>query len=121
MNVALAPFIVEGLLIIVAALFGFLLGRKGKPYGKGKLVVHLFFFAWLAVGMTFILQGALKQRTPATLLVLVMAICLVAQLLAGIGMLASRSVGKRLPMAHKIGASVMLLADVCALIITAVR
>jgi hypothetical protein len=43
MNPALAPFVVEGLLIIVAAVFGFLVGKKGKPYGIVKLVVPLFF------------------------------------------------------------------------------
>jgi hypothetical protein len=43
MSIALAPFIVEGILILASAVFGFLLGRTGKPYGKVKLIFHIFF------------------------------------------------------------------------------
>jgi hypothetical protein len=121
MNVALAPFIVEGFLIIVAAVFGFLNGKKSKPYGKVKLVLHLFFFAWFTMGMVFILMGTLKMMTVVAIPVFVMAVCLLVQIFAGIRMLALKEVGKHLPLVHKISATVMLLADVCALIITAIK
>jgi hypothetical protein len=60
MSPAQLPFLVEGILILVAMTFGILLSRKGKPYGKVQLVVHLFFFVWFATGFGFILYGLSK-------------------------------------------------------------
>jgi len=121
MNAVLAPFIVEGLLIIVAAIFGFLTGKQGKPYGKVKLVLHLFFFAWFTLGMVFILRGTLNELTLVSIPFFVMVACLLVQLFVGIRMLISKEVGKRLPAIHKIAAAGLFLADACALIITAIR
>ena len=42
MNTTQLPFLVEGILIVTAGIFGALLGSAGKPYGKVKLVIHLF-------------------------------------------------------------------------------
>ena len=121
MNVALAPFIVEGILILAAATLGFIMGRAGRPYGKVKLAFHLFFFAWLSVGYYFISAGMFSAMSPLLIPILVMGLGLAVQLVAGISMLARREAGTALPTVHKISASVMLLADVAALVITALR
>jgi hypothetical protein len=121
MNVALAPFIVEGLIIIAGAIFGFLLGKKGKPYGKAKLIFHLFFFLWFSVGYYFIFAGTIKAPSSAFVPVIVMGMALVCQLIVGIMMLAGAAVGKTLPTIHKVSASLMLLADICGLILVAVQ
>jgi hypothetical protein len=121
MNVALAPFIVEGALIVVAAIFGYLIGRKGKPYGKVKLVAHLFFFAWFSTGMAYILMGTLKEMSLVAIPVFAMAACLIAQLIVGIRMLTAKETGARLPLVHKSSAAAMLVADLVALVITALK
>jgi hypothetical protein len=121
MNVALAPFIVEGVLIIVCAVFGILLGRVGRPYGKIKLVIHLFFFVWLTIGFVFIFAGVAKETSPLLIPVTLMGLAILTQLFAGIKMLASKEAGKTIPTIHKVSAIVMLLSDICALIITALR
>lgn len=120
MNPALAPFVVEGLLIIVAAVFGFLVGKKGKPYGKVKLIVHLFFVAWFTMGMVFILLGTIKAISILIIPVALMAVALLIQIIVGIRMLVSREAGKILPLLHKVSATVLLLSDICALIIAAI-
>jgi hypothetical protein len=121
MNIALAPFIVEGILIIAGAVFGFLLEKKGKPYGKVKLVFHLFFFLWLSVGYSYILAGTIKAMSPTLIPVIVMGVALLCQVIVGISMLAGKEAGKTLPTIHKVSAIVMVFADICGLIIVAVR
>ncbi len=121
MNAALAPFIVEGILILAGAIFGFLLGKKGKPYGKVKIIFHLFFFLWFTIGYYFILAGTIKTMSPTLVPVIVMGIALLCQLIAGIMMLARKETGKTLPTIHKASAAVMLLADICGLVIVAVH
>jgi hypothetical protein len=41
MNTTQFSFLGEGILILATMIFGALLGRAGKPYGKVKLVIHL--------------------------------------------------------------------------------
>ncbi len=121
MNGALAPFIVEGILIIAGAIFGFLLEKKGKPYGKVKLIFHLFFFLWLSVGYCYILAGTIEAISPTLILVIVMGVALLGQLIVGIMLLARKEGGKALPTMHKVSTIVMLVADICGLVIVAVR
>jgi hypothetical protein len=119
MNAALAPFIVEGVLILAVSIFGFLLEKKGKPYGKVKLVFHLFFFLWLSLGYYYISVVTIKAMSPTLIPVIVMGVALLCQLLAGIILLARKEAGKTLPTIHKVSAVVMLLADIWGLVIVA--
>ncbi len=121
MNAALEPFIVEGILILASAIFGVLLEKKGKPYGKVKLIFHLFFFLWLAIGYYFILEETVKAMSPTLISVIVMGVALLGVLVSGIMMLARKEVGKPLSSIHKVSAVVMLLADVWGLVIVALH
>jgi hypothetical protein len=121
MNVALAPFIVEGLIILAAALFGFLLGKKGKPYGKVRLIFHLFFILWFSAGYYFIFAGTIGAISPTLVPVIVMGLALLLQLIIGIMMLASKEPGKVFPTIHKVSAVLMLLADICGLVLVAAQ
>jgi hypothetical protein len=121
MNVALAPFIVEGLIIVAGAIFGFLLVKKGRPYGKVKLIFHLFFFLWFSMGYYFIFAGTIKAASSALIPVMVMGVALLCLLIVGIMMLASKEVGKTLPTIHKVSAFLMLLADICGLVLVAIH
>lgn len=117
------PFLVEAILMSTAMLFGYLLHRKGKPYGKVKLVVHLFFFLWLSVGFGFISYGYFSMKTPGVILipVIVMGLCILAQLVIGIAMLASRQAGKKLPLIHTMSAILLVLASLSGLFIESGR
>lgn len=121
MNAALAPFIAEGLIIVAAAIFGFIIGKKGKPYGKVKLVFHLFFFLWFSMGYYFIFVGTVKSGLAVLFPVVVMGFALLCQIIVGIMMLTRKEAGKTLPTIHKVSATVMLLADICGLILVAVQ
>jgi len=121
MNMALAPFIGEGLLILAAAFLGVLLGRGGKPYGRVKLIIHLFFFLWFSTGYYFILAGTMKSMSSALIPVAVMGIALLCQLIAGTLMLARKQAPGALRVMHGISASVMFLADICGLVLIAIN
>lgn len=121
MNLALAPFIVEGTLVVFAGLFGFLLRRSGRPLGKVKLGFHLFFFVWLAFGYYYILAASLGTGPALLACVLLMGLGLLVQLVAGILLLAARQPEPRLRSLHKVSAFVILIADLGALLLTALR
>lgn len=113
------PFLVEGILILVTMTVGFLLKSKGKPYGKVKLAIHVFFFLWFSMGFYFIVRTlALTPATQAETLIWIpvdiMGLALLVQLVTGILMVAFRKVGKGLPAIHVTSAVLMLLADICA-------
>ncbi len=123
MNPAQLPFLVEGILILVAMTFGILLSRKGKPYGKVKLAVHLFFFVWFTTGFGFILHGLSKGSvTNVTWIpVSLMGLTIMTQFVSGIVMIASRKAGKVTPKIHLASALVLLSSDTCAFFITGFR
>ncbi|MBL8994247.1 MAG: hypothetical protein JNM63_12975 [Spirochaetia bacterium] len=118
-----APFLVEGILIMVCMIVGYFLSRKGKPYGKVKLVVHLFFFAWLSVGYGYMFHGTFTMdsmrfiRIPVGL----MGAFLLVQLTTGIIMLASRIVKKPLVMTHLSSAILALVSVATAFVIVGIR
>ena len=114
------PFIVEGILILAGAIFGFLLGKKGKPYGKVKIISTCSSFL-VHPRVLLHLAGTIKTMSPTLIPVIVMGIALLCQLIAGIMMLARKETGKTLPTIHKASAAVMLLADICGLVIVAVH
>ena len=123
MNTAQLPFLVEGILILAAMTFGILLGRTGKPYGKVKLVIHLFLFVWLSVGFAFILYGLFKINVMKVtwIPVAMMGLTILIQSVTGILMLASKKAGKALPKIHTVSAILMVLSDICVFVITGLR
>jgi hypothetical protein len=114
------PFLVEGVLILAAMTFGILLDRKGKPYGKVKLVIHLFFALWFTVGFCFILYGLSKGAATRVVWVPVdvMGLTILIQLVTGIVMLTSKKAGMPFPKIHLFSAIVLLVSDICAFILT---
>ncbi len=124
MNATQLPFLVEGILMLTAGIFGVLLDRAGKPYGKVKLVIHLFFFLWFAVGFSFISYGILTMSSATKgiwIPVSIMGLAILVQLFTGIKILFSKKSGKVLPKIHLISAIIMLLSDIFAFIITGFR
>ncbi len=119
MNTAQLPFLVEGILMLTAGIFGILLDRAGKPYGKVKLVIHLFLFAWFAVGFAFILYGLFTMNALKVIWIPVamMGLMILTQLLTGILILASKKAGMAFPKIHLFSAILMVLSDICAFII----
>ncbi len=120
MNSTQLPFLVEGILILAGMIFGILLDRAGKPYGKAKLVIHLFFFVWFTTGFAFILYGLSKiNMMQATWIsVAMMGLMILIQLVTGILMIACKKAGKALPKIHLTSAFLLFLSDISAFIIT---
>ncbi len=123
MNNTQLPFLAEGILMITAMIFGLLLHRAGKPYGKVKLVIHLFFFVWFTVGFGFIVYGlfTMKATEGIWIPVAIMGLAILTQLVTGILMLASGKTGKAFPNIHLSSAILMFLSDVCAFFIAGIR
>ena len=61
MNAAQLPFLVEGIIMLMAGIFGILIGKAGKPYGKVKVVFHLF-LCMAHHGLLFYLRGFIKGK-----------------------------------------------------------
>jgi hypothetical protein len=122
MNTTQLPFLVEGILMLAAGIFGILLDRAGKPFGKVKLGIHLFFFVWLSVGSGFILYGLLAMNAMQVIWIPVgiMVLMILIQLITGIILLASKTIGK-LPKIHLVSAILMVLSDIGAFIIAGFR
>lgn len=123
MNPAQAPFVAEGILIVAAMIFGILLDRAKRPYGKVKLVVHLFFATWFTVGFGFILHGlfTMSARKILWIPVALIGLAILTQLVTGIRMVASAKAGKAFPNVHLFSSVVMILSDICAFFIAGVR
>jgi hypothetical protein len=124
MNGTQLPFLVEGILLVTAGIFGLLLDRAGKPYGRVKLVVHLFFALWFTVGFGFIVYGihAMGGATKGIWIpVAVMSLAILTQLVTGILMLASRKTGLAFPKIHLFSAIVLVLSDICAFFMAGLR
>ena len=123
MNAAQLPFLVEGILVLACIIPGILLVRAGKPYGKAKLVIHLFLFMWFTAGFAFVLYGLFTINVmnvtwiPAAL----MGLMILTQLVTGIVMMASKKAGRALPMAHILSSFLMVLSDIGAFIVTGYR
>jgi hypothetical protein len=124
MNNTQLPFLVEGILMVTAGTFGILLGRAGKPYGKVKLVVHLFFVLWFCAGFGFIAYGILTMSSATKgiwIPVAIMGLAILTQLVTGIPMLASKKALMAFPKVHLFSAILMVLSDICAFIMTGLR
>jgi hypothetical protein len=124
MNTTQLPFLVEGILILASMIFGILLHRAGKPYGKVKLVIHLLLFVWFTVGFAFILYGlfSIDVLKVIWIPVVMMGLMIMTQLVTGILMMVSKKAVKTpLPTIHIISAILMVLSDTCAFIIAGHR
>jgi len=122
MNPVQLPFLVEAVLIAVTILLGFLLRKSGKPYGKWKLVGHIFFYLWFTTGYGFI---ASTLRTPGTgiatwILVVAMGLAILVQLATGVAMIGTKTPVKILPKVHLVAAIVLLIADLGAFLTTGI-
>jgi|GEM_PF-1527076 hypothetical protein len=124
MNTTQLPFLVEAILMLTAGIFGILLHKAGKPYGKVKLVVHLFFVLWFSVGFGFIAYAILTMSSATKgiwIPVAVMGFAILTQLVTGIRMLASKKAGMALPKIHLFSAIILVLSDICAFIMAGLR
>lgn len=119
MNAIQLPFLVEGILLIVAMVLGLFLRRKGKPYGKVKVSFHLFFFLWFTMGYYFIAQGLFTNAAHLSLdvTVAVMGLALLVQLASGLTMLFGKKATPVLPKIHGASACLVLVADIVAFVL----
>jgi hypothetical protein len=121
MNATQLPFLVEGILMVTAIIFGIMLSKAGKPYGKVKVVIHLFLYTWLTVGFGFIFAGTLKAMTVILVPVILFGLAVLTQPVTGIMMMVSKKTGKVLPRIHLVSAILMVLSDICAFIVAGAR
>ncbi|NNM68315.1 MAG: hypothetical protein HKM06_09950 [Spirochaetales bacterium] len=114
------PFLVEGLLILIAGILGGFLGKKGQPYGKVKLAFHLFFFLWFSVGYYYIFQSVFSVTVAegVKILVVVMGAALLTQLVIGVVMLVQKPKRAWTAFVHGGSALLMLLADLVLFVVT---
>jgi hypothetical protein len=114
MNPTQLPFLVEGVLILVAMGLGAWIRATAKPYGKVRLGFHIFFFLWMTMGYAYIAPAfAAHPGNPALWIpLLLMGVTLAVQLVSGIVALVVKVVPKSLPIVHGGSAAVLLLSTV---------
>lgn len=119
MNTTQIPFLVEGVLILACGIFGILLMRAGKPYGRVKLILHLFLYAWLTTGFVFIIPALFTTNVMKMIWIPIGLVCLtlLTQLGTGIIMIVSKNAGSILPKIHLSSAILMFISVICASII----
>lgn len=107
----------------LASIFGILVGKSGKPYGKVTLMVHLFLYIWLTFGFGFIVYGVSIASVTKTIWIAiwVMGVTIVIQLVTAVLMLNGERVGKALPLVHIVSAIVLGLSAMGAFVITGLR
>jgi hypothetical protein len=122
-STAQAPFLVSAVLTGLAAVFGILVGRGGKPYRKVTLLIHLFFYIWLTIGFGFVVYGVSIASATKTIwiAVTVMGVTIVIQLVTAVLMLNAERVGKVLPLVHIVSAVLLGLSEIGAFIATGLR
>jgi len=116
MNATQLPFLVEGILILTTILVGYFLGKRGRPYGKAKLAIHIFLYAWFSTGFGFISSGLLAKGGSIGIWIPVgaMGAMILVQLATGVAMMVSKKVGPTLPKVHIAAAVVLVLSDAWA-------
>jgi fucose 4-O-acetylase-like acetyltransferase len=118
MNATQLPFLVEALIILAAAAFGWFIRRAKKPYRAWKVTVHLFFFAWFSMGYWYITEGLSFQSYTLVLGILtgIVGLAIAVQIVTGLVLLFSKTSRQRLPAVHLGSAVVMLVSDLAALV-----
>ncbi len=118
MNVTPLQFAVEALIILAAAVVGWFIRRAKKPYRAWKVIVHVFFFAWLFMGYWYITEGLTFQSYKPLLAVLTIAVgvMMAVQFVTGLVMLFSKKSRQRLPAVHLGSAIAVLIFDLAAMV-----
>jgi hypothetical protein len=118
MNATQLPFLVEALIILAAAGFGWFIRRAKRPYRAWKVVVHLFFFAWFSMGYWYITEGLTfhSYKPLLAVLTIVVGLAIAVQIVTGLVLLFAKTSRQRLPAVHLTSAVVMLASDLAALV-----
>ena len=115
MEAVLLKVVVTGLWVLLTGTIGLFLGKKGKPYGKGKLIVHVILLIFVLAGWIscfYELLGIDQPKTGAFVFLCIFGITILTNLVSGVIMIASKELLKTLPITHKISTTVMLLSIV---------
>ena len=122
MESVLTSLVVTGIFLTMAAAVGSRLGSSGKPYGVGKVAVHIILFLLVLSGVIasiFKLQlmGDAGQYAKMSLYVTLLA--LLTNVAVGIRMIAGKRTTPNMITTHKTSTAVMTLSLIISIIFTA--
>lgn len=117
MDSVLVKVIATAAWILISSIFGLWMGRKGKPYGVWKPIVHAACFVFIAAGAVFSLMEVFAVSPPrvwSMLALLLGAVAVLCNLLVGVLMLSAKKRNGTLVVIHKTSTTVLAAAYVLA-------
>jgi hypothetical protein len=119
MDSVLNSVIVTGVFFVLNAAVGGYLGRLGKPYGVGKLAIHIILFLLVLGGVIasiYKLQGVMENKLYSTISLYVAGLTLLANLVIGAIMAIIKKVNPKLVLAHKLSTLLMGVSIIASMI-----
>lgn len=124
MDSVLVSVIVTGIYFVIAAAVGGRLGRLGKPYGVGKLAIHIILFLLVTTGLiasVYKLQGVIHDKLYSTISLYVIGLTLLTNLVIGVIMAIIKKVNPKLVLVHKLSTLLMAVSIIASIIFLTVK
>ncbi len=124
MDSVLNSVIVTGVFFVMNAAVGGYLGRLGKPYGVGKLAVHIILFLLVLAGLIasiYKLQGVIENKLYSTISLYVAGLTLLTNFTIGISMVIIKQKNQKLVLVHKLSTLLMGVSIIASMIFLTVE
>ncbi len=125
MDSVLNSVIVTGVFFAMNAAVGGYLGRLGKPYGVGKLAIHIILFLLVLGGIiasVYKLQGVIgENKLYSTVSLYVTGLTLLTNLIIGVSMTMIKKVNPKLVLVHKLSTLLMGVSIIASIIFLTVK
>ena len=119
MNSVLNSVVVMGLFVAVSSAVGLRLDRSGKPYGAGKLSIHIILFFFIAAGLIasiYKLDAVIHEKTYAMLSLYIVGLTVLTNSITGTVMAIIKMVNKKLIQLHKFSTILMALSILSSIV-----
>ena len=118
MNSVLTSVTVMGLFVAVTSAIGLRLDHFGKPYGAGKLTIHIILFFFVAAGLIaslYKLEGAVHEKLFSTVSLYAVGLTVLTNAITGFVMSIIKTINKKLISIHKFSTILMALSIVSSI------
>jgi len=122
MDSVLNSLVVTGIFLAIAAVVGIRLGRSGKPYGYGKVALHIILFILVLSGVIasiYKLQLIADAGHYSKLSLYVTLLALLTNVAVGIRMIVMKRTNAKMIAIHKLSTFIMALSLVVSILFAA--
>lgn len=110
MNSVLISVVVMGVFVAVTSGVGLRLDHFGKPYGAGKLTMHIILFFFVAAGLIasiYKLDGVVHEKLYSTVSLYITGLAVITNSITGFVMSVIKMANKKLISIHKTSTTLM--------------